>query len=195
MPRAGLNAERVVDAAASLIDDSGWEQLSLAALAKQVGVAAPSLYKHIGSLEDLRRRLAARAVDELGVALARAAAGRSGPDALAATAGAYRSYARRFPGRYAATIRAPEAGDERHLAASEAVLGVVLAVLEGYGITGDDAVDGARFLRSALHGFITLEQAGGFGLPRDLDHSFERLVDGLDRALRAWDEEPHPGEG
>jgi hypothetical protein len=37
-----------------------------------------------------------------------------------------------------------------------------------------------------LHGFVTLEAAGGFGLPRDVDRSFDRLVDALDAALTAW---------
>lgn len=50
-------------------------------------------------------------------------------------------------------------------------------------------------MSSALHGFVIAEQAGGFGPPRDLDHSFERLVEGLDRALRAWDEERRPPQG
>ena len=47
------------------------------------------------------------------------------------------------------------------------------------GLVGDDEIDAIRTLRSGLHGFVALEAAGGFGLPLDVDRSFERLVDAL----------------
>ncbi len=34
-----------------------------------------------------------------------------------------------------------------------------------------------RILRSALHGFVSLELGQGFGLPLDLDETFRRLLD------------------
>jgi AcrR family transcriptional regulator len=186
VPRAGLNRERVVDEATAVADAVGFDRLSLAAVAERSGVRLPSLYKHIESLDGLRRDVAVRAVQELAAAVTPAVAGRTGGDALRALAGAYRDYARQHPGRYAATVRAPLPGDEAHAAAAEAVLRVVCAVLAGYGVDGDDAVDAARTVRSALHGFVVLEASGGFGLPRDVDRSFDRLVTALDAALADW---------
>jgi len=101
-------------------------------------------------------------------------------------AAAYRAYATAHPGRYAATVRAPAPGDTEHLAAADDALGVFLAVLAGYGITGPDAIDAIRGLRAAMHGFVALEAAGGFGLPQSVDASYHRLVDALDAALAAW---------
>ena len=112
-----------------------------------------------------------------------AAVGRAGSDALRAVAGAYRDYGRAHPGRYAATVRAPQPDDADHTAAAAAVLRVVFAVLAGYGITGDDAIDAARALRAALHGFVTLEAGGGFGMPRDIDRSYQRFITAFDTAL------------
>jgi len=106
--------------------------------------------------------------------------------AFRSLAGAYRQYARAHPGRYAATVRAPQPDDPDHLAASDRVLETVLDVLADYGLADDDAIDGARMVRAGLHGFVALEAAGGFGLPRDVQRSFDRLVDGLDHALGAW---------
>jgi hypothetical protein len=64
---------------------------------------------------------------------------------------------------------------------------VVAAVLRGYGIVDDDAViDAARTVRASLHGFVALEAAGGFGLPRDVDRSYDRLVEALDVGLTSW---------
>lgn len=190
MPRAGLNRERVVAEAARLADAVGYQRLTLAGVAERCGVRLPSLYKHVEGIEDLRRLLAARAVRELADELGRSAMGRSEGDALRAMAGAYRDYGRRHPGRYAATLRAPDPEDEALQTAAGSVLEVVFAILAGYGVTGDDAVDATRAVRSALHGFVALEAAGGFGLPHDVDRSFARLVGGIDAALRVWSTGP-----
>jgi AcrR family transcriptional regulator len=183
VPRAGLTPDRVVAEAAEVLDAVGVERLTLTAIAERVGVAVPSLYKHVGGLDDLHRRLASRSVHELGEVLSAATRGRTGPDALHALADRYRTWALAHPGRYAATVRAPDPADAEHTAASEAVLATLSRVLEGYDLTGEDAIHAIRTIRSALHGFVTLEASGGFGLPHDVDRSFHLLVDALDQAL------------
>lgn len=194
MPRAGLSAELVVEEAARLVDAEGADRLTLAALAQRFGVAVPSLYKHVGGLEDLHGRLALRAARELVTALRRAATGRSGAEAVAAVAHAYRANARAHPGTYAYVL-APRAGDDEHARASEELLEVLAEVLAGYGITGDDdLVDAIRMLRSTLHGWVGLENAGGFAMSRSVDRSFDRLVAGLDAALSADSDEDAAGQ-
>jgi AcrR family transcriptional regulator len=183
---SGSVSERVVDEAAALADEVGLERLTLSAIAARVGVAQPSLYKHVSGLPAVRRALALRGVRELYASLLRATAGRARSDALFALAHAYRAYAHDHQGCYEASIVAPEPGDHEHTAASEEILGVVSAVLPGYGITGADAVDAIRALRAALHGYVVLERAGGYRMPRDVDRSFERLVSMLDDALTNW---------
>jgi AcrR family transcriptional regulator len=183
MPRAGLSTASVVASAAEIADAEGLDGLTLARLASSVGVRTPSLYNHVGSLDDVRRRVALVGLRELADALRDAAVGRAGDDALRAMADAYRAYAVRHPGRYAATQRAPAAGDDEVLAAAGAAVDVVLAILRGYRLEGDDAIHAARAVRSALHGFVALETGGGFGLPVDLDESYARMVAALARGL------------
>ncbi|MEU7776938.1 TetR/AcrR family transcriptional regulator [Micromonospora parva] len=190
MPRVGLNQQTVVREAARLADEVGFSQLTLAALANRLGVALPSLYKHVRGAEALAQKLAALATAELATEMTTAAVGRSGGDALRAMANAYRGYAHRHPGRYPATQRVPDPADPEHVEAGERAVGAVVAVLRGYGLTGDDAVDATRALRSALHGFVTLEAAGGFGLPRDVDRSYQQLIASMDISFRSW-----PGTG
>ena len=184
MPRAGLSTAAVVAAAAEIADAEGLDRLTLARVAAAAGVRTPSLYNHVESLDDVRRRVALLALRDLADALRDAAVGRAGDDALAAMADAYRAYARRHPGRYAATQRAPAEGDEEMRAAAKGAVDVVLAILRGYGLEGDDAIHAARAVRSALHGFVALETGGGFGIPVDLDESYERMVRALARGLR-----------
>jgi AcrR family transcriptional regulator len=179
MPRAGLAADRVVEAAAAIADAEGLDALTLARLAAELGVQSPSLYAHVAGLPDLRRRLAARGARELAQTLGAAAAGRAAGDALAGIAAAYRDYAREHPGTYTAAQRAGDLDP----ADGAPVVEVVLAVLRGYGLEGDDAVHAARIVRSALHGFAALETGEGFGIPLDLDETFARLVTVLDQGL------------
>lgn len=184
MPRAGLSRERVVAEAAEVADEIGYERLTLAAVAERFGVAVPSLYKHVAGLGALRRELALLAITDLGARLDHVVQA-EGAD-LGAVARAYRDFARSHPGRYAATLRAADPDDDEVVGASDAVLATVLTVLAASGLAGDDAIDAARTLRSSLHGFVTLERMGGFGLPRDVDRSFERMVEMLDAAFRSW---------
>jgi AcrR family transcriptional regulator len=186
MPRAGLTPATVVDEAGRVADEVGLDRLTLSDLAQRLGVAVPSLYKHVRGLEALRQQLAIAALGELTAAMSAAAVGRSGEQALHALAHAYRRYAREHPGRYAATVRAPDPDNTKHAAAATTAVEVLFAVLAGYGLTNDGAVDAARFLRSALHGFVVLEDADGFGLPDSIEVSYDRLIDALHGALSAW---------
>ena len=186
MARAGVTPERVVDVAADIADARGWESLTLAAIAAELGVSVPSLYKHVEGLAGVRRLVTLRAVGELAEVVMTAVVGRAGPDALPPLCHAYRGYAVQHPGRYAATVTAPASDDEAHRAASDRVLMPVLAVLGGYGIPDGRRIDAARLLRATLHGFVTLELGGGFGLPDDVDASFDSAVRALDAALSDW---------
>ena len=75
-----------------------------------------------------------------------------------------------------------------HLAAGEQAVQAVFAALRGYGLDGDEAIHATRVVRSALHGFVSLEVDGGFGLPQDVGRSFERLVSALHASLSSWQE-------
>ncbi|HEY2260090.1 MAG TPA: TetR-like C-terminal domain-containing protein [Solirubrobacteraceae bacterium] len=183
MPRAGLDAEAVVTAAAELADTESLEAVTLARLAHRLGVRSPSLYGHIAGLDDLRRRLGARGARELAGALTVAAAGRSRLAALRAVAETYREYARSHPGTYAAMQRAPDDDSGEAASAGRELVAVIVAVLDGYALRGDEAIHAVRVVRAALHGFTLLESEGGFRLPISLEDSYQRLIGVLDRGL------------
>ncbi|MFI6518576.1 TetR-like C-terminal domain-containing protein [Spirillospora sp. NPDC050679] len=175
MPRVGLSPDGVVDAALTIVDADGPAALTLAAVAAKAGVATPSLYKHVRNLAEMRDLVTLRVMEELTDRLASAIMGRSGDDAVRALMRAYRSYVVDHPGRYAAMEQTPGT-DPRLAGAAERLLGVLLAVLRGYGLEGAELIHAARCLRSAVHGFAVLEAAEGFGLPEDLEASYDLLV-------------------
>ena len=82
----------MVDEAVRLADEVGLSQLTLAALAKRLGVRQPSLYKHVDGMDALQRDIALRAKHELADALARVAVGRSRGEAITCMSLAYRSW-------------------------------------------------------------------------------------------------------
>ncbi|GAB3153485.1 TetR/AcrR family transcriptional regulator [Amycolatopsis sp. NPDC004378] len=189
-PRAGLTTEAVVDLALTLIDEAGPETLSLAKVAERAGVAAPSLYKHVKNLADLRRLVDLRVVQEMAEALRDAATGREGAKAVEAVADAYRDYLRRHPHRTRALVTAPDEADAELSKATHAVAEVVFAVLRPFGFDHVQAVHATRCLRAAVQGFAGLEASGGFGRPEDVDQSFEVLKSMLVQGLTNYAEQP-----
>jgi AcrR family transcriptional regulator len=184
MPRAGLDAAAVVRAAGEIADGSGLQSLTLAEVAARLGVRSPSLYAHVGGLDDLRARLSALGAQQMHAELSQAAAGRSGVDALRATLEAYRDFADAHPGLYAASQLAGRSGPAAEAAGARAVE-VMYAVLRGYGLEGEAAVHAVRAVRAAVHGFIALHQDGGFGLAVSVQDSWEWMLALIDRGLAA----------
>jgi AcrR family transcriptional regulator len=184
MPRRGLDTDQVLDAAVRLAD-GGLAQVTLARLAEELGVRPPSLYNHVAGRDALLRLITLRGLSELGEAIATAAAGLSGEAALRATGHAYRDYAHAHPGTYEATIAAPSPEDADTRAAAERVLALLTSILRAWQLEGDAAIDAIRVVRSAFHGFVTLENSGAFAMKRDAEHSFEALIDTLVLGLGA----------
>jgi AcrR family transcriptional regulator len=187
VPRAGLTPASVTEAAAELVDEIGFDQLSMGLVAERLGIKAPSLYKHVTSQAELARRIGVLAMVEIGDAIRDAIQGLSGSDALAAGAQAMRTYVKQHPGRYAAGEAAahPTGPDDPLVAATRRVMASWAAMLHGYRIDPGQEIHALRMLRSLLHGFATLEAAGGFQVATDVDDSFTWIVDFIDHGLRS----------
>jgi len=185
MPRAGLTAADLVQAAAEIADERGYQQLTIGLVAARLGIRAPSVYKHVSGLAELQHQLAARAMAELGDAVATAVAGRAGRDALAGLARACRDYVVAHPGRYAATVGAEFAGPgDPLLTASTRVIELIAAVLRGYRIPEPDLVHAIRTVRCVLHGWCMLQLTNAFQWSGDVERSFEQLISFMDYGLR-----------
>jgi AcrR family transcriptional regulator len=178
-PRGPLSVDRLVDVAAEIADREGLEAVTLARIATDVGVKTPSLYNHVDGLAGLHRALSLRAIQELGERLQRAAVGLARDDAVHAVATAYRDFARERPGLYATTLPSSEHAAPELRDAGHRVVETVVSVLAGYGLEGDEAIHATRALRSVLHGFTSLELAGGFGLDVSVEATFEWILDRL----------------
>lgn len=186
MPRAGLNTAVVIERAAQILDGQGSDGLNLAAVAESFGVRVPSLYKHIDGMAGLQRGVTLQAKRSLTRAIAQSAIGCSRDDAIRSIADAYRGWALEHRGQYPLAVLPVENDDPEEVEVAASFLNVMASVLAGYRLTGDDAIDAIRFLRAALHGFVSLETSGSYGLPNDLERSFNRVVESITTALDGW---------
>ncbi|MBW8483849.1 TetR/AcrR family transcriptional regulator [Actinomadura parmotrematis] len=190
MPRAGLTAARLTEAAAELADEAGLDGVTVAALARRFGVKDASLYSHVRNRRDLLVRVALHSGAEMTARIADAVAGRAGEDALVGFAGAYRAYALEHPGRYAATqmrMAPEEVGDAVALRRS---VDLTHGMLRAYGLAEPDLTDAGRLLRAAFHGYVHLELGGGFAHPRAVQESWDRGLAALHVLLENWPSRP-----
>ena len=185
--RTRLTKEAVVQAAADLINTEGPNALSLNRLAEKLDIRTPSLYNHVDGLPGLQRELAVMNAGLLADCLNEAAIGKSGAELFMDVAEAFRNYVKEYPGLYLSTLRSSAnqaVQDEDLMREEQRALKIALAVMASLGLQGEDAIHAVRAFRSMVHGFATLEVAGGFGLPEDCDESFRRLVEALVAGLQ-----------
>ncbi|WP_435298561.1 TetR/AcrR family transcriptional regulator [Timonella sp. A28] len=169
MPRVGLSREKLVATAMAIADEHGLSAVTMHSLARIYNVAAPSMYKHVKNLHDLHSAIASEALILFERAL------RAGePDGVIEIATAYRKFAQEHPGLYEATQKPQLFTDETSLAASHRIIALIASTLPD-SLSPHDVVNQVRIVRSLLHGFVALEQTGGFGLPESVDSSFQQL--------------------
>jgi AcrR family transcriptional regulator len=175
-PKVGLELTEILGAAAELADQFGMQEVTLANLAKKLGIRPPSLYNHFDGLAGLRKKMAIYGLDQLYETLAQSAIGVSGDEAVLTISKAYVDFTRKHPGMYEATLMAPDMEDEDVQQAGFKIVDLTVRVLQAYRLEGDTATHAVRGLRSILHGFSSLEQRGGFKMALDLNESLEIII-------------------
>ena len=182
--RARLDQEAVLQAAEALVDQDGYDALTMTSLAAELEARVSSLYNHVANLEDLRALIQVRAMRLLGEHVRAAAMGHAGIAGLRALSHALRAFARTHPQRYAALTRPPIDREEFYAAALDAIEALAVMVRSA-GLPDDRLLQSAMALFASLHGFVSLEVAGYFGdlsgtsaEHLDLDSVYEQVIDG-----------------
>ena len=185
--RVRLDKNAVVQAAVDLVNAEGIAGLTLNRLAEELGIQSPSLYNHVDGLPGLQKDLAVLNAKNIADCLSEAAIGKSGKELFMEVAQAFRVYVKSNPGLYLSTLRSSGTQSTQNadlVREEERTVKVGVVLMSSLGLQGDDALHGLRAFRSVVHGFATLEAAGGFGLPQDCDESFRRLIEALVNGLK-----------
>lgn len=176
--KVGLSTADVVAAAVEIADQQGLNKVTLAKVADRLGIQSPSLYTHVEGMAGLRRALQLHAARELTTSFRKSIAHRDGVEALRAIAHAYREFAVDHHGLFDSLLPAPKPGedDEIYTALAEPAM-IVADIVTSLGVASDQVIPTVRALRATVHGFTVLEHSGGFGMPHDIDASFENTLD------------------
>jgi AcrR family transcriptional regulator len=180
--------EELIGAASRLLaEGSDPAQLSLRAVARAAGIAAPSVYLQFESKEALLRAVVDAHFAAFQEAIERGAATGNDPASrLLAGCLAYCRYAAEHPGSYRVIFEMPssallrgEADDPPGRAAFQVLVDGVAACIDSGAARADDPFRVAAEIWPALHGIVTLRrQLPGFPWP-PLDEQVRRVVGGL----------------
>ncbi|OBZ09431.1 MULTISPECIES: TetR/AcrR family transcriptional regulator [Bacillales] len=183
-PRRGLDLLTIVEEAAAIADEHGIQEVTLASLAQKLGVRSPSLYNHVSGLNGLRIELAVYGLKKLNIAISEALKDKTGDEAIHAIAAAYIAFARKHPGLYELTLRSPDADEAEYVAVAQQVVDLLVNTLSYYKLDHDQSIHIVRGFRSFLHGFASIEQKGGFGMPHAIDESLKITIQTYLNGLR-----------
>lgn len=179
----------IVAAARDILESGGLPGLTMAAVAARVGVRAPSLYKRVGSRDELIGLVADATVQDLGDLLQQLTEQQTGNPTAALTelARGFRSFARQRPAGYNLIFAlGPDAVRPRleTLTRATDILVAVTTPLVGQ----RHALDAARLITAWANGFLSMELSGAFRMGGDVDRAFEY---GLERLIEALHGQQH----
>ena len=157
--------DEVVDAAERLLEAEGPAVLTMRRVADELGMRAPSLYKHVAGKDAIVTALQARALQAQAGALA------DGED-LTALAASYRTWALAHPRLYELISRYPLDRDSLPPGLEDAAAEPLLRA-----VGGDRAR--ARALWGLAHGLVDLELAGRFPADADIDAAWSAAIAGF----------------
>ena len=184
MARKGLNTDRIVEVAAELIAERGFDQFSLRELADRLGVKTASLYNHISSLSELTSNIGQLAFERMAGQLYIGTEDALPFDTLYHIAIGYRKFAKQNPELYKTIVKIPSTGSSDLIEKGQSLVHSLYPVLEACGLSEDDIIHFSRTIRSAMHGFVTLEEAGFFGTAVDADESYSYMIKALIEPLK-----------
>ncbi|GGM02805.1 TetR/AcrR family transcriptional regulator [Nakamurella endophytica] len=170
------------------VELAGASALSLKAIATDMGMTAPALYRYVAGRDELLTDLVLEAYGDLAETVEAAAGGSTGADASASGRGrgggdgpdaagvlrraatALRDWAVRHPQRYLLLYGTPVPGYRAPAEATEFARRIFAPVLAAYGSSADPAgpadagpaLDRAVTFWTRLHGVLSLEVAGQF---------------------------------
>jgi AcrR family transcriptional regulator len=174
-----LGRDVILNVAVLLAEEVGLENVTLSLLAEKLEVKSPSLYNHLEGLKELQAGMAALSIRRLETAVRDAAVGKSKAEALMGIALAYRKFATENPELYKTILKYPVIEDDEVREAGLSIVRVINQVMEPYHYQEEDIIHFVRGFRSAVHGFVSLEEAGFFQATFDADESYRRLVASL----------------
>ncbi len=180
-PARTSNAE-IVAAGRELLEAGGLDAVTMQAVAAQVGVRAPSLYKRFHSRGALIAAIATATLEDLGKQLVPLSHEPDAAAGLRELALAYRAFAWANPRAFELLSMNLPLDWRPSVEDTARATAPVLTLAERL-VGREQALQAARLIAAFANGFIAMELAGAFRLGGDLDGSYRYGVDALVDAL------------
>ena len=176
--------QTIIETAATLIEQDSVENLSLGKLASQLGIKAPSLYRHIANKEALLFAVIELTYLRLFAAydIALKSASDDPLDQIIRLSQAHRTFAHANPNTYmlAYTIPDPVFPDNPDMLLERAIsIQEIMRQISGE----ENSLTALRGVLALIHGFVSLELNGQFRRGGDLAETFDAIVQAY---LRGW---------
>lgn len=181
-----LTVELIVNRIINEMEVETLEGLSMAEIAKDLGIKTPSLYSHFESLSDLKVQITLRALQELGRDLREVLGAHREKNDLVAFMKVYRRFGHQHPLLFNATQIGIRTRDPEVLKAAHQIVELAILALQEYRMSPAYIIHAVRTIRSLLNGFINLELEGGFQRKENTDQSFAALIDFTISGLKAF---------
>ncbi|MBB6735708.1 TetR/AcrR family transcriptional regulator [Cohnella zeiphila] len=176
--KRNLTKEKIVNAALELANEIGVRELTFPKLAEKLGIKYPSLYNHYPNVEELRADMAARLFGLLNEEVGRSLIGKTKGAAVTVYATAYRKLALTYRGSYELLNSIPRTNNEPLIEESSIHGTMLKQILESFELDRTALINRSRFLRSAIHGFISLQMLGFLQAEREVttEESFQNMI-------------------
>ena len=142
----------VIKTASDMADRNGLHNVSLKAIAENLGIRTPSLYNHIGSLDELLREIAHSGMRTMNEKMIRAAIGKTGDSALKLVAVEYLNYMIEHPGVYEIIQWASWNGTEETAIIFNDYLSLLKTLICSCGFNPDKTTEILSMVTGMLHG-------------------------------------------
>jgi len=180
-PARTSNAQ-IVAAGRALLEAGGLGSVTMQAVAAQVGVRAPSLYKRFPSRDALIAAITTATLEDLGELLAPLSHDPDASAGLRELALAYRAFAWANPRAFELLYMNLPLDSRPSVEDTARATAPVLALAERL-VGPERALEAARLITAFANGFISMELAGTFRLGGDVERSYRYGVDVLVEAL------------
>ena len=180
-PARTSNAQ-IVAAGRALLEAGGLGSVTMQAVAAQVGVRAPSLYKRFPSRDALIAAITTATLEDLGELLAPLSHDPDASAGLRELALAYRAFAWANPRAFELLYMNLPLDSRPSVEDTARATAPVLTLAERL-VGPERALEAARLITAFANGFISMELAGAFRLGGDVERSYRYGVDVLVEAL------------
>lgn len=169
--------ETIIETACALIEQDGVENLSLGKLAAQLGIKAPSLYRHIANKDALLHAVIELTFLRLFEAYDAVLASASDDpvDQILELSRVHRSFAHAHPNTYMLAYTVPDPvipANPDMLLERAIIIQKIVAQISGE----ESSLSALRGLLALVHGFATLELNGQLRRGGDLSATFDEVI-------------------